>query len=89
MYNTDRLSSVENGLFQTKLDGTAQIPLTNNSAEGMYFEYGDQIAEASTIDVASVMKVTDANAQDAVNTLPVDQQLAVAEFQRHMALSDF
>ena len=77
MYNTDRLSSVENGLFQTKLDGTAQIPLTNNSAEGMYFEYGDQIAEASTIDVASVMKVTDANAQDAVNTLPVDQQLAV------------
>ena len=77
MHNTDRLSTIDNGLFETKLDGTAQIPLTNDSSEGMYFECGDVIADASIIDVASVVKPTDNEAQEAIQSLTANEQLAV------------
>ena len=35
MIDTDRLSTVTGGLFQAGLDGTATVPITNNSSEGM------------------------------------------------------
>ena len=58
MTDTDRLSTVEDGLFHAGLDGTATIPITNNSSEGMYLEFGDEIGEADLIDFDEVIHET-------------------------------
>ena len=77
MIDTDRLSTVEDGLFQAGLDGTATIPITNNSSEGMYLESGDEIGEVDLIDLDEVMQVGDEGTQAAIDTLTMEQQTAV------------
>ena len=81
MIDTVRLSTVEDGLFQAGLDGTATIPITSNSSEGMYLEFGDEIGEVDIIDLDEVMQVGDEGAQAAIDTLTLEQQTA-AEMHR-------
>ena len=77
MIDTDRLSTLADGLFQAGLDGTAAVPITNNSSEGMYLEFGDEIGEVDLIDLDEVMQVGDDGAQAVIDTLTLEQQTAV------------
>ena len=77
MIDTDRLSTVEDGLFQAGLDGAATIPITNSSSEGMYLEFGDEIGEVDLIDLDEAMQVGDEGAQAAIDTLTLEHQTAV------------
>jgi len=86
MTDTDRLSTVEDGLFHAGLDGTATIPITNNSSEGMYLEFGDEIGEADLIDFDEVIHVNDEGAQAAIDTLTLTQQ---TEVEMHRAEVNF
>ena len=84
MIDTGRLSTVEDGLFRTGLDGTATIPITNNSSKGMYLEFGDEIGEVNTVDLDEVMQVDDKGAQAAIDALTLEQQTAVKMYKAEL-----
>ena len=82
--DTGRLSTVEDGLFQTGLGGTATIPITNNSSEGMYLGFGDEIGEVNIIDLNEVMQVGDEGARAAIDALTLEQQTAVKMYKAEL-----
>ena len=84
MIDTARLSAVEDGLFQTGLDGTATIPIANHSSEGMYLKFGDEIGEVETIDLDEVMQVGDEGAQATIAALTLEQQTAVKMYKAEL-----
>ena len=77
MIDTDRLSTVTDGIFQAGLDGTATVPITINSGEGKYLEFGDEIGEVDLVELDEVLQVGDDGAQEAAETLTFEQKTAV------------